>query len=56
VRNESKEFKEGYLAALKDVFDCLTKKHHDPREFDRRLIDDVWDDVKKLEEKARNNQ
>lgn len=50
------QFQQGYLAALQQVFDELSRMHHDPKKYDRKVIDDVWEKIKRLELLARNGK
>lgn len=47
------QFRSGYKQAIEDVFDLLSAFHHDPRGFDRALIDVLWEELKVLERRAR---
>ena len=48
-------YKEGYLACLKHIFHELSKMHHDPKNFDRKVIDRVWEIAKKKEFEVRGS-
>jgi hypothetical protein len=47
------QFRSGYKQAIEDVFDLLSAFHHDPRGFDREMIDVIWEQLKDLEKRAR---
>lgn len=51
---KTSQYRLGYLAALRDVYDILWRKHHDKRGFDRGLVDAIWEDIKKLDESLRS--
>lgn len=52
-KHKSSDYFAGYMSALEEVFAELSSMHHDPEKYDRKVIDQVWERVKKKEHDAR---
>jgi len=54
-KDELKErFRAGFMEGLREVYDELMTMHHDPKGYDRKVIDELWARVRRIEIKFRN--
>lgn len=54
-RYDEYAFRRGFLQAMSLMFDKLSRMHNDDAKWNRKMIDEIWEEMKKVEREARES-